>query len=181
MKTRVVVLSALLGMSMSAAQAGPCTTEIDNLTKTMASKDAGQGPTSGAGTSTLAGTSAGQHPPTEAMSKQTQGVATSSQDVRLQNAGQPTAAQKGAKETPPQPPTAAMNQQTQGQAAPSGGQPPTAAMSEKTQGQMPAPGPAMNTADASAALTRARQADAQGKEADCISAIGEAKRLSGQH
>ena len=179
MKTRVVVLSALLGIGVSAAQAGPCTTEIDNLTKTMASKDAGQGPTPGAGTSTVAGTSAGQHPPTEAMSKQTQGIATSSQDVRLQNAGQPTAAQKGAKETP-HPPTAAMNQQTQGQAAPSGGQPPTAAMSEKTQGQMPAPGAAVNTADASAALTRARQADAQGKEADCISAIGEAKRLSGQ-
>ena len=59
MKTRVVVLSALLGMSMSAAQAGPCTTEIDNLTKTMASKDAGQGPTPGAGTSTLGSTSAG--------------------------------------------------------------------------------------------------------------------------
>jgi hypothetical protein len=178
MKTRVVVLSALLGMSMSAAQAGPCTTEIDSLTKAMASKDAGQGPTPGAGTSTSAGRSAGQLPPTEAMSKQTQGMATSSQDVRLQNAGQPTVAQKAAKETPP---TAAMKQQTQGQAAPSGGQPPTAAMSEKTQGQMPAPGAAMNTADASAALTRARQADAQGKEADCISAIGEAKRLSGQH
>ena len=140
MKTRVVVLSSLLALSMSAAQAGPCTTEIDNLAKAMASRDAGQGPTPGAGASTSATTpAAGQHPPTDVMSKQTQGKATSSQDVSLQNTGQPPAGQKGAKET--------------------------------------APAAAANPAGASAALARARQADAQGKEADCMSAIGEAKRL----
>ena len=101
MKTRVIVLSSLLVMSMSAAQAGPCTTEIDNLAKTMASRDAGQGPTTGAGASAPAGKPAGQHPPTDVMSKQTQGIATSSQDVSLQNTGQPPAGQKGAKETAP--------------------------------------------------------------------------------
>jgi hypothetical protein len=100
MKTRVVVLSSLLAMSMSAAQAGPCTTEIDNLAKAMASKDAGQGPTPGAGASTSASKPAGQHPPTDVMSKQTQEKATSSQDVSLQNSGQPPAGQKGAKTAP---------------------------------------------------------------------------------
>ena len=139
MKTRLVVLSSLLAMSLSAAQAGPCTTEIDNLVKAMASRDAGQGPTPGAGAATSTSTPAGQHPPTAVMSKQTEGKATSSRDVSLQNTGQPPAAEKGTSET--------------------------------------APAAAATATDASAALARARQADAQGKEADCMSAVAEAKRL----
>ncbi len=139
MKTRVVVVSCLLAVSMNAAQAGPCTTEIDNLAKAMASKDAGQGPTPGAGAATSPGTPAGQHPPGAVMGKQSEGKATSSRDVSLQNTGQPPAGEKGTKET--------------------------------------APAAATNATDASAALARARQADAQGKEADCMSAIAEAKRL----
>jgi hypothetical protein len=139
MKTRVVVVSCLLAVCMNAAQAGPCTTEIDNLAKAMASKDAGQGPTPGAGAATSTSTPAGQHPPGAVMGKQSEGKATSSRDVSLQNTGQPPAGEKGTKET--------------------------------------APAAATNATDASAALARARQADAQGKEADCMSAVAEAKRL----
>jgi hypothetical protein len=53
---------ALLVLPVGAAAAGPCTTEIDSLTKLMAARDAGAGPTAGA-----AGTTGGQHPPTAAM------------------------------------------------------------------------------------------------------------------
>jgi hypothetical protein len=38
---------ALLVPSVGCAQAGPCTNEIDSLTKTLAARDAGAGPTSG--------------------------------------------------------------------------------------------------------------------------------------
>jgi hypothetical protein len=53
---------ALLVLPVGPAAAGPCTTEIDSLTKLMAARDAGAGPTAGA-----AGTTGGQHPPTAAM------------------------------------------------------------------------------------------------------------------
>jgi hypothetical protein len=49
---------ALLALSTEIAAAGPCTTEIDNLSKLFAAPDAGAGPTAGA-----AGSTAGQHPP----------------------------------------------------------------------------------------------------------------------
>jgi len=65
------------------------------------------------------GEAANQHPPTAAMTQATQGQATSSEDVRRQNAGQPTAAQQGTTGTAAQhPPTAVMSEATQGQAAP---------------------------------------------------------------
>ena len=65
------------------------------------------------------GEAANHHPPTAAMSQATQGHATSSEDVRRQNAGQPTAAQQGTTGTAAQhPPTAVMSEATQGQAAP---------------------------------------------------------------
>ena len=174
----IAVLSACAATSLmiGIANAGPCSTEIDTFSKTLASKDAGQGPTPGAGASTTGSIPAGQHPPTAAMSQQTQGVAISSSDVRLQNSGQPTAAEHGKQSA--QPPTETMNRLTQGQAAPSGGQPPTAALSQEVQGQKPGPGASPKTADASAALARARDADRQGKEADCMKALDEAKRLS---
>ena len=56
--------------------------------------------------------------------------------------------------------------QTQGQ--------PTAAAAGNT--QQPAARPAL--ADASAALARARDFDRQGKEADCMTSINEAKQLA---
>jgi hypothetical protein len=190
MPAKSVVLGscALIALSVAAAQAGPCSTEIEGLTKTMASKDAGSGPTSGA-TGAVAGTppAAGQHPPTTTMSQATQGGAASPQDVRQQTAGQPAAAQQGSTgAAAAHPPTAATTQATQGQAAPSaGGHPPTAAMSQATQGQA---APSGNTGhqtasagpmDASAALAHARDLDKQGKEAECMQAVQQAKQLSG--
>ncbi len=188
MSARSLILGscAVITLSIAAAQAGPCTGEIESLTKAMASKDAGSGPTSGAGGAAAAG-GTGQHPPTTAMSQATQGGAASPQDVRQQTAGQPTAAQQGSTGASSEhPPTAAMTQATQGQTAPStGGHPPTAAMSQTVQGQA-APSTSMGhqttsavTMDASAALAHARDVDKQGKEAECMEAVQQAKQLSG--
>jgi hypothetical protein len=53
-------------------------------------------------------------------------------------------------------------------------------MSAATQSQMPPrDASATNTSEASAALDRAREFDRQGKETDCMNAIGDARRLSG--
>jgi hypothetical protein len=97
MKSRTLILAsmALFVSGASSAISGPCTTEIDGLTKTLAAKDAGSGPTSGAAgrTQEPAGSSA-QHPPTAVMRQETQGKATSPEDVRRQNQGQPTVAQQ---------------------------------------------------------------------------------------
>jgi hypothetical protein len=64
-KTSIVATIAGCALGVSAAAAGPCTTEIDNLAKVIASKDAGSGPTPGAsaGTPTTGQPSSG-HPPT---------------------------------------------------------------------------------------------------------------------
>ena len=183
MNAKIFVLGscAVLALGIGTAQAGPCSEQIDNMTKVLASKDAGSGPTSGAGSASTVTSPVGQHPPTAAMSQQTQGVATSPEDVRRQTAGQAPAAQQGSTgASTEQPPTAVMGQATQGQAAPPGGQPPTAAMSTAVQGQTaPRAAGGTNTSEASAALDRAREFDRQSKETDCMSAIGEAKRLSG--
>jgi hypothetical protein len=182
-KASIVASIAVCALGVSAAAAGPCTTEIDNLAKVIASKDAGSGPTPGAGAShSTAGTSA--HPPTAAMSEAAKGAATSAEDVRRQTAGQPTAGQQGTGSPPPQhPPTAAMSQATQGQTPPvtTGEHPPTAAMSEATRSQAAPPASASpgNTGEASAALNRARILDQQGKEPECMEAVRQAKQLGG--
>ena len=183
MNTKMFVFAncAVLALGISAARGGPCSEQIDNMTKILASKDAGSGPTPGTGSTSTATSPAGQHPPTAVMGKETQGIATSPEDVRRQTAGQPPASQQSTTGSSTEhPPTASMGQATQGQAAPPGGHPPTAATSSAVQSQMqpPAAG-AVNTSEASAALDRAREFDRQGKEADCMNAIGEAKRLSG--
>ena len=68
MKTRSLILasSAMLALNVSFATAGPCTVEIDSVTKTLAAKDAGSGPTPGAGSggTQSSATPSGQHPPT---------------------------------------------------------------------------------------------------------------------
>ncbi len=182
MTARAFVLGscAVLALGVGSAQAGPCSAQIDSLGKTLASSDAGSGPTSGAGSAATPTSPAGQHAPTAAMSQQTQGAATSPEDVRRQTAGQPPAAQQSTTgATTEHPPTAAMSQATQSQSAPAGGQPPTAAMSDAVRGQNPPPAASTNKVEASAALDRARAFDRQGKEADCMNAIGEARRLSG--
>jgi hypothetical protein len=191
MKTQALIVCscAVLALGVTNASAGPCTTEIESLTKTLASKDAGAGPSPGASASSTQQTTtghAGQHPPTATMSQATQGQAASPEDVRRQMAGQaPAAEQRSAASGGSQhPPTAVMTEATQGQAAPPatpGQHPPTAAMSEATQGQT-APGQVAASADtiqASAALDRAREFDKQGREAECMDAVRQAKQLSG--
>jgi hypothetical protein len=114
-----------LPMPIEVAAAGPCSTEIDSLTKLMASRDAGAGPTAG-----VAGTTSGQHPPTAAMGAadpSTSASATAAQSARPQHPptavmneatqGGGASAQPGNTAHPQHPPTAAMNQATQGGAA----------------------------------------------------------------
>jgi hypothetical protein len=48
MRTFILAGIALIGSGISSAISGPCAVEIDGLTKTLASKDAGSGPTVGA-------------------------------------------------------------------------------------------------------------------------------------
>ena len=85
--------------------------------------------------------------------------------------------------TPAQhPPTAAMGEATQGQTAPAttGQHPPTATMSEATRSQAaPRAAGDANTSEASITLAHARTLDQQGKEAECMEAVGRAKQLAG--
>ena len=98
MTPRILMLTsvALLSWIPNSASAGPCGTEIETITKSLAATDAGSGPTLVPGTTgTQARSSSGQHPPTETMRRETEGKATSDQDVRRQTQGQPTAAEQG--------------------------------------------------------------------------------------
>jgi hypothetical protein len=95
-KTFLLAQIALLTLSVGPAISGPCTAEIDAVTKTLASKDAGSGPTAGgAATKESPAGLVTQHPPTSIMKQQTEGRATSPEDVRRQTTGQPTAGQQG--------------------------------------------------------------------------------------
>lgn len=190
MKTTTLLFGAgvLITLPAGAAVAGQCTSEIDSLTKLMAARDAGAGPTAGA-----AGTTSGQHPPTAAMGAADPSTAASS-----------TAAQSA---RPQHPPTAAMNEATQGggAAAQTGNtapaqHPPTAAMNQATQGGAASPqdvqsqnrgGPTAvqqaegarrpasdQLASAEATLEQARSYDRAGQEAQCMDAIARAKQLA---
>ena len=178
---------AVVAFPLGTAAAGPCTAEIENVTKLLASRDAGSGPTAGP-----TGTTTRQHPPTSAM-----GAADSS-----------TAASAAAAESakPQHPPTAAMNEATHGGgASPRAGEtvreqhPPTAAMNEATQGGAASPqdvqsqtrgGPTAaqqaegarrpatdQLASAQSAVEQARSFDRSGQEPQCMEAIERAKRL----
>jgi hypothetical protein len=112
MKLTLIALGASAGCLLaSAALAGPCSTQIDNLTKQLEATDAGMGPTaganganSGAASGTMnesasnntqaspSGSSQTTHPPTGAMNEASQNKATSAQDVQNQNTGQGTMA-----------------------------------------------------------------------------------------
>jgi hypothetical protein len=143
MKTKTFILAtiALFALGVGSATSGPCTVEIDGLAKTLAAKDAGSGPTAGpSGATQPAGSPSGQHPPSAIMGQESQGKATSPEDVRRQTAGQPTTTQQG----------------TTGAATGRG-----------------------DTIEASSALERARMLDRQGKEAECMTAVREAKQLAG--
>ncbi|HET6161328.1 MAG TPA: hypothetical protein VFE34_23500 [Dongiaceae bacterium] len=90
----LLVLSTAAGLvlTVTAASAGTCTTEIGTLQKQLSSSDAGMGPTAaGAPGSTGTIVETGKlHPPTGAMNKETEGKAASSEDVLSQNQGAPT-------------------------------------------------------------------------------------------
>jgi len=90
----VVIAGALLSVPISTAAAGPCTAETENITKLVAARDAGAGPTTGAGGAAGAQPAEprAQHPPTAIIGQQTQGGATSPQDVQSQSRGGATAA-----------------------------------------------------------------------------------------
>ena len=94
----VIGACAVVVLPLATAAAGPCTSEIENLTKLLASRDAGSGPTAGP-----TGTTTGQHPPTSAMGAWDSSTAASA------------AAAKSGK--PQHPPTTTMNQATQGGSA----------------------------------------------------------------
>lgn len=185
MKRTAILLGSVVMLALPAggANAGPCTTEIENFSKTVAMKDAGSGPTPGANAGVSQSPSAaGQHPPTAAMSQAVKGAA-SPEDVRRQTAGQPTDAQSATTGAGAQhPPTAAMSAATQSQAAPATAaqHPPTAAMNEATKSQTAPQAGSSNSASASTALESARAFDKQGREADCMAAIANAKRAAGR-
>jgi hypothetical protein len=191
MKATMFLLGAcaFVAVPMAAATAGPCSTEIENVSKLFATRDAGAGPTAGAAGSTTTG----QHPPTAAMGAADQSRAASS------------AAAESAR--PQHPPTAAMNEATQGGgAAAQPGQtarqehPPTAAMSEATQGGAASSQDVQNQsrggptaaqqaqgarrpasdklASAQAALEEARSFDSRGQEPQCMEAVERAKDLA---
>jgi hypothetical protein len=184
MKPVIVGSCVVLALAGSAA-AGPCASEIDNVSKVLASRDAGSGPTAGSATGTT-----GQHPPTEIMGRADPG----------------TAASRSAAQSPSQqhPPTAAMTREATGTQPPSSDRsaiqqhPPTATMGQATYGtassaqdvqrqtegrptaaqqaQGQPPGGASGPSHAFAALEQARALDAQGKEADCMQAVGQARQ-----
>jgi hypothetical protein len=85
LSTKVMATSAIvLALGSVSASAGPCSQEITTLTKQLSEHDAGTGPT-GAGPAPAAGDQKGQHPATSLMSKETEGKATSSEDVQRQS------------------------------------------------------------------------------------------------
>jgi hypothetical protein len=192
MKTIALTFGAcvLVPLLMGAAEAGQCTAEIENVTKLLASRDAGSGPT----TAGAASTAIGQHPPSAAMGAADPSTAASS-----------AAAESG---RPQHPPTATMNEATRGggpsspaDTRPREQHPPTAAMGQATQGGAASPqdvqsqirgGPTAaqqaegarrpaseNMAAAQAALNEARGLDQSGNESACMDAIQRAKRLGG--
>ena len=82
--TKVIAISAtVVVLGSVSASAGPCTQQIAALSKQMAVGDAGSGPT-GARQVPTAGDQKGQHPATSLMSKETEGKATSPEDVQRQ-------------------------------------------------------------------------------------------------
>jgi hypothetical protein len=84
MLTKLIAISAtVLALGSVGASAGPCTQQIATLSKQMAASDAGAGPT-GTRQAPTAGDQKGQHPATSLMSKETEGKATSPQDVQRQ-------------------------------------------------------------------------------------------------
>jgi hypothetical protein len=110
MRFTMIALGAGAGCLLMAgsALAGPCSAQIDALSKQMEATDAGMGPTanSGANAGTMAqnpvspsGAPSATHPPTGTMNEASQNKATSAQDVQNQNTGQGTMADQASNAT----------------------------------------------------------------------------------
>jgi len=84
---KFAVAGTVLMFSLSAASAGPCSTNT-------ASRDAGAGNVPGYAGQTTGKAPDKQHPPTASMNKAVGNTATSSQDTQRQMQGQPTAAEQ---------------------------------------------------------------------------------------
>lgn len=168
MNTNIFLMAGVVSLTVGigTAAAGPCTGRIDEITKQLASRDADSGPTN---------TAASQ-------SQQSGGVA-STGSIPSQNSAPaatprqvPQAGQTAETEATP-----AMNAATQGRAAsPSDvraqtqGQPTSAQVAQGGGSQG-----SDNMRQAMVALEKARAFDREGKEADCMSAVQEADKLSG--
>ena len=143
----VVAIATGLLLVVGTANAKVCTTEIESLEKTIASSDAGMGPTN-MGTTTQPSTSnvtaTGETPKvpgtpaTAAMNETAEGIAMSPEDVQRQNQGQPTAADAA----------------KAGQTTPAAG-----------------PSPALMS------LQRAKDLDKAGNEAECMTEVQKTKEL----
>jgi hypothetical protein len=187
-RTALVLASAsLLALSLSPAGAGQCGSEIDTFSKLLAAHDAGSGPTSGA-----SGSAMGQHPPTIAMSQADQAGTASQSAAQSEKMQHPPTAMMNRETTgaapsatpparEPHPPTDVMNKETQGSAAS------PQDVQRQTQGQPTAAQQAQGQASLSrdksgamAALDEARAFDQQGKEAECMTALGRAKLMFGR-
>jgi hypothetical protein len=77
-------LAGLLALGTTAAMAGPCTRQIDNLARRLSASDAGAGPTRGHPAPTAGSNQKGELPATAWMSKETKGEAISPRDVLRQ-------------------------------------------------------------------------------------------------
>ncbi|MDQ4060442.1 MAG: hypothetical protein M3145_04965 [Pseudomonadota bacterium] len=189
-RTRAFLLatSALLTLGIGPSLAGPCAEQIAQMEKTvvggmnMASSNAVQGSGQAPGGSAAQASAtppvsatpsqtpkAGQAPDTGAtvaMNKVTENIATSPQDVRAQQQGQPMTAQT------------AQAASGQGSASPQGSAP------QQQAGTSPgATGDQVNkdrVNQALAVLNRAKELDSQGKDTDCTNAVMEARRIYGQ-
>jgi len=168
--TFLVVSIVSLVASAGAAVAGPCTGRIDEVSKQLASRDAGSGPISSGGPQMGQGAAA-----TTTGTIQGQGSGTGSTGPTATPRQAPKAGDTAESQATP-----AMNAATQGRAtspsdarAQTQGQPTSA---EIAQGQQ-ASGPD-HMRRAMAALDRARTFDREGKETDCMSAVQEADQLS---
>jgi hypothetical protein len=96
MNTRTFILAgtATLALGLGPATAGPCTTEIDNLSKVLAGKDPRSGVTSGAGGTQSPATPSAQRPSPPITGQQAEGKAASPQSMRLEAEDAPAPAPK---------------------------------------------------------------------------------------
>ncbi len=168
--TFLLVSVIALAASAGAAAAGPCTGRIDAVSKQLASRDAGSGPTGSGGSQTAQGGAVSSTGTIQGQGSATAASGPTASPRQVPKAGEAAETQA----------TPAMNTAAQGRAtspsdarAQTQGQPTSAQIAQGEKASGPD-----TMRQAMAALDRARAFDREGKEADCMSAIEEADRLS---